>query len=238
MRIVNVLTGSLLISLLPLAASDGITSQQANDILSELRKIRMLLEANGSNRGGDAPPTRITLSTKGAPSLGSENAPLTIVEFMDYQCPYCRQFQAQTFQEIKKIYIDSGKVRFYVMDFPLDIHPQALLAAQGGRCAAEQTKFWPMHDRMQSEREALTSDKILALAGESGLDVGRFRDCLEGGKYKSVVQQAVTEAAGRGIRATPTFVVGKSTKEGVEGDVILGAVPLGVFQKKLEALTE
>ena len=67
---------------------------------------------------------------------------MTIVEFMDYQCTFCRQFHSQTFANLKKFYIDTGKVRFFVMDFPLDIHSQALLAAQAARCSADQNKFW------------------------------------------------------------------------------------------------
>jgi protein-disulfide isomerase len=224
--------------ILPISASDPITAKQGEDILTELRKIRALLERDRPRPALDAEPARIAVQTKGAPSLGSKDAPLTIVEFMDYQCPYCRQFQSGAFPSLKRIYLDTGKVRFYAMDFPLDIHPQALLAARAARCAAEQNNFWPMHDHMQSETEVLTTAKILELAGKSGLDANRFRVCLESGKYEDEIRQDVASATAKGIHATPTFIVGKSTAGGVEGEVVVGAVPLGILQQKIESLTK
>jgi len=221
-----------------MSAADAISSNQADEILAELRKIRAILESNGPNRDGSAQPTRVAIEVNDAPYLGSDRAPVVIVEFMDYQCPYCKQFQAQTFRDVKREYIDTGKVRFYVMDFPLDIHAQALLAAQAGRCAAEQGKFWPMHDRLQSENEALNGDKIAALAELSGLDLRNFQNCLQTEKYKDAIQRGISEAANKGIRATPTFVIAKGTETGIEGDVVVGAVPFGVFQKKIEALLQ
>lgn len=238
MWIRNVLMiAATLASGIPMGAADSVTSKQMDDILAELRQIRTLLESNGPpRRVADGQPTRVTLDIKDAPVLGSKDAQVTIVEFMDYQCPYCKRFHSQTFPDLKKLYIDTGKIRFYVMDFPLDVHPKALLAAQAGRCAAEQGKFWAIHDLMQSEGETLDNDKIGEFAKTSALDVNGLRECLESGKYKDAIRLGISEASSKGIQATPTFVVGKSTQTGVEGELVLGAMPFGIFQKKIDAI--
>jgi protein-disulfide isomerase len=117
--------------------AEGITRQQADQILDELRQIRQLLEqqqAKAAEPKQDG-PKRAKLNLQTAPMMGSKDAPLTMVEFTDFQCPYCRQFYATTFAELKKNYIDTGKMRFYSRDLPLDFHPNAMRAAEAGRCA-------------------------------------------------------------------------------------------------------
>ena len=109
----------------------GITRQQADEILNELRQIRQLLEKqNKAGEAEPAKPSRIKLDLRNSPMLGSKNAPLTIVEFTDYQCPFCQRFHTMVFGDLKKNYIDTGKVRFYSRDLPLDsLHPNATRAA-------------------------------------------------------------------------------------------------------------
>ena len=186
----NVLLVSVLLIFggVPMDADDSVTGKQMDDILAELQKIRILLENNASPRPANGQPTRITLDLKDAPFLGSKDAQATMVEFMDFQCPYCKQFHDQTFPALKKLYIDTGKVRFYVMDLPLDIHPTAPLAAQAGRCAGEQGKYWVMYDVMETERDVLDSEKLAVLATKSGLHPEEFRKCLSSGKYKELIQ--------------------------------------------------
>src|ERR1700722_14637735 len=101
---------------------DGITREQANQILDELRQIRQLLEEQTKPAAPPAPPepTKAKINVQGAEMLGSKDAPLTIVEFTDYQCPFCQRFHTTAFPEIKKNFIDTGKVRFYSRDMPLD----------------------------------------------------------------------------------------------------------------------
>src|SRR5262245_41431233 len=128
---------------LPLAAqqNNGITQQQATEILNELRQIRMLLEKQAKPAG--PPPEQITkarLNLEGVAMIGNKDAPITIVEFTDYQCPFCQRFHVTTFADLKKNYIDTGKVRFYSRDMPLDFHPNAMRAAQASRCAGDQNQ--------------------------------------------------------------------------------------------------
>jgi Trk K+ transport system NAD-binding subunit len=158
---------------LPLTAqvvqeTGGITRQQAEDILKELRQIRQLLERPPVAARGpqEEAPARAKISDlTGVSMLGSKNAPLTIVEFTDYQCPFCQRFHVTAFPELKKAYIDTGKVRFFSKDMPLDFHPNAMRAAMAARCAGEQNKFWELRDTMGANPNSL--DHITCLMDPS-----------------------------------------------------------------------
>ena len=214
----------------------GITHEQADQILEELRQIRQLLEKQ--NKPAAPPePNRATLNMTGAEMLGSKSAPITIVEFTDYQCPFCQRFHTTAFPELKKNYIDTGKVRFYSRDLPLDsMHPNATRAAQAARCAAEQGQFWTLRDIMGANPSKLDMDSIIADAAGLKMDTAKLRSCIESDKYKQAVQTDVLEAMKIGADGTPTFVIGKSTADGVDGEVMVGAMPFEVFDRKLKGL--
>jgi protein-disulfide isomerase len=171
---------------------------------------------------------------QGAQMIGDKNAPLTMVEFTDYQCPFCNQFYSTTFPELKKNYIDTGKMRFYSRDLPLEFHPDAMRAAQAGRCAAEQGQFWKMRDLMVASPDKLDLENLVADAGNLKLDVKAFRACVESERNKDAVQTDVLDAVKIGADGTPTFVVGKSTPEGVDGTIIVGALPYETFDQALK----
>jgi len=220
----------------------GITRQQGDQILQELRQIRQLLERQG--RGAAAPqaeeqPTRAKITDlTGVSMLGNKDAPLTIVEYTDYQCPFCQRFHVATYPEIKKNYIDTGKVRFYSKDLPLDFHANAMRAAQSARCAAEQNKFWELRDVMGQNPDKLDMDHIAGFADALKMDSKALRTCVDSGKYKDQVQADTLEAMRIGANGTPTFVVGKSAGNGVEGELVIGAMPFQVFDEKLKALAK
>jgi protein-disulfide isomerase len=213
----------------------GITRQQAEEILQELRQIRQLLERQQQQLAG--PPVKIKMNLEGAEMLGSKNAPVTMVEFTDYQCPFCQSFHTQTFGELKKNFIDTGKVRFYSRDLPLDsMHPDAMRAAEAGRCAAAQGQFWALRDVMGHHPDKLNLESLLADAEFLKLDVTAFRVCVVSEKYKNEIQADMMEAMRIGADGTPAFVVGKSTAEGIEGDLVVGAQPYSTFDLKLRSL--
>lgn len=218
-------------------ADPGITQKQADEILNELRQIRQLLERQSAQakpaQAQEPPARRASLNLAGVPMLGAKDAPLTIVEFTDYQCPFCRQFNLTTFVELKKNYIDTGKARFFSRDMPLDIHSNAMRAAQAARCANDQGKFWPMRDMMGAHPDKLEFESLLGYAGELKMDVGALKTCVESEKYKNAVQTDVLEAMKIGAEGTPAFVIGKSTPEGVDGSVMIGALPYPMFEQKL-----
>ena len=229
--------------LLPLGAqpapqNQGITSQQAEEIINELRAIRQLLIQQQQAKAPAAPdqPQRAKLNLDGFQMLGSKKAPVTVVEFTDYQCPFCQRFHVTTFPELKKNYIDTGKVRFYSRDLPLDFHANAMQAAQAARCAAEQGKFWQLRDVMGANPDKLDLNHILGFANDLSLDVSSLKSCVTSNKYKESVQSDVMQAMQIGASGTPAFVVGKSTEDGVDGEIMVGALPYQMFDEKLKSL--
>jgi protein-disulfide isomerase len=215
---------------------EGITREQGNQILEELRNIRQLLEKQNKPPAPPAPATA-KLNMQGAEMLGSKTAPITMVEFTDYQCPFCQRFHTTVFTELKKNYIDTGKVRFYSRDLPLDsMHPNAIRAAQAARCAGEQGQYWTLRDIMGANPAKLDLDSLIADAAGLKMDTAKFRSCVESEKYKQAVQTDVLEAMKIGADGTPTFVIGKSTPEGVDGEVLVGAMPYEVFERKLKSM--
>ena len=217
-------------------------SNQLDQILNELRQIRLLLETrpvapaapNGGRETMVLPPTTIEVGT--APYVGSPTATITIVEFTDFQCPFCNRFFLETFPNLKKNYIDTGQVRFYSIEYPLSIHSNALRAAQAGRCANDQGRFWQMHDLLQANPQRLELSNLLDYAREAKLDFGVFRQCVESEKHKKGVEDSINEALAIGVRGTPTFVIGKSTPSGVEGTMFVGAEPYARFDKMIQDL--
>lgn len=143
------------------------------------------------------------------PVLGDSDAPVTIVEFSDYQCPYCARFRAQTLDLIKENYIDTGKVKFVYRDFPLSsIHPMAQKAAEASECADDQDMFWEYHDKIFEGQRSLSIDSLKQWASELGLNTGQFNTCLDSGKYESEVKNDLSDGSAAGGRGTPFFLVG------------------------------
>ena len=229
---------------LPLAAQTAadqtpMTRQQGDQILQELRQIRQLLErqAKAAAAPQEELPTKAKISDlTGVNMLGSKTAPLTIVEYTDYQCPFCQRFHITAFNEIKKAYIDTGKVRFFSKDMPLDFHPNAMRAAMAARCAGEQNKFWELRDVMGANPNSLDMEHIIGFAGDLKMNTTSLRACIDSGKYKDPVQTDVLEAMKIGANGTPTFIVGKSVGNGVDGDLVVGAMPFQMFDSKLKEL--
>ena len=235
-----------LFAALPLAAQVAndpavLTRQQGDEILKELRQIRQLLEKQQAKAGQpqDEAPTRAKIADlNGVSMLGSKDAPLTIVEYTDYQCPFCQRFHVTSFPELKKAYIDTGKVRFFSKDMPLDFHPNAMRAALAARCAGEQGKFWQLRDTMGANPNSLDIEHILDFASDLKLDTTALRACVDSGKYKEPVQRDVLEAMKVGANGTPTFIIGKSVGDGVDGELVVGALPFQMFDMKLKDLTK
>ncbi|HEY1205082.1 MAG: DsbA family protein [Bryobacteraceae bacterium] len=214
----------------------GITREQADQILDELRQIRELLEKGARPAEAGAEGTGVRMNLEGGPWLGSKDAPLTLVEFTDYQCAYCQQFHMTTFPELKKKYIDTGKIRFVSRDLPLEFHSNASRAAEAARCAGDQRQFWEMRDRLISNTSRLSANDVDGYAEALKLDPLQFRTCMESGKYAKTVQRDVATAEGFGVTGTPSFLLGKSTRDGVSGVILVGAVPLGEFDAKVKEI--
>ena len=181
--------------------------------LAELRKkgsaVRVMI---------DSPRHAVTLAATD-PSTGAASAPVTIVEFSDFQCPFCRQV-APTLKQVRDTYGD--KVRIVWKDFPLtQIHPQAFKAGEAAHCAAEQGKFWEYHDTLFGSQQALQVTDLKKYAAELGLDSAKFDPCVDSSKYADRVREGVAQGSRLGVNSTPTMYV--------NGRLVSGAQPYDVI---------
>lgn len=171
--------------------------------------------------------------------LGKADAPVTIIEFVDYQCPFCKRFFDQTFSQIKTEYIDTGKVKLVMRDFPLSFHQNAQKASEATECAEDGGKFWEMHDLLfakQDEWASSTTANDLFKQYAASLGLGKtFDTCLDTGMYVQEVQKDLSDGTTAGINGTPGFwVVGKDGK----GQQISGAVPFANFKTVIDAMLQ
>ncbi len=206
------------------------------EIKNELAEIKKLLTPK-------PPPAQIeklenAVAIGNIPTKGNAKAAVTMIEFSDYQCPFCKRHVDQTVPALMKDYVDSGKVRYAFRDFPLAaLHPQAAKAAEAARCAGDQAKYWEMHDRMFDLQPEIKDQKFAEFAKGIGLDEAKFNECLSSGRYAAAVQNDVDYGTKLGVRGTPTVVVGISDGEQVRNATIIrGAQPLATFKEELDKL--
>ena len=185
---------------------------------------------------GGGPSPRAQATADDDPFLGPEDAKVEIIEFSDFQCPFCRTFWKNTLGLIKSEYIDSGKVRFVYRDFPLvSIHPMAQKYAEAAECAGDQNRYWEMHDKIFEEQDKLGSGTIGSLdvsdlkgwAAELGLDSNDFNQCLDSGKYAEEVREDLNDGSAGGVNGTPSFFI--------NGRLVVGAQPFESFKQIIDA---
>jgi protein-disulfide isomerase len=209
----------------------GMTKDQAMaDIAESMRRKRVAVRrAEFIKELRDAAGVRVNLQVPRAdvaatgPARGNANAPVTIVEFSDFECPFCGR-AVETLQQIEKTYGD--RVRIVFRDYPLIIHRTAKRAAEASHCADEQGKFWPMHDRLFSKGGPITDNDITRFALMEKLDQPAFENCLASGKYKDAWKPSADDGARVGVVSTPTFFV--------NGRMIVGAPPIEAFTRIID----
>ncbi len=170
------------------------------------------------------PPRAAVAVPASAPTLGPDGAPVTIVQFVDYQCPYCHRAQS-TIDEILSRY--PGKVQLVHRDFPLDGHPQAMPAARASRCAGEQGKFWDYHRSLMSVKGPMDDADLKSRAASLKLDPAAFSSCLASDRFDATIRAAFDEGTRAGVNATPTYFV--------NGRLMAGALPFEEFREVVEA---
>jgi protein-disulfide isomerase len=168
-------------------------------------------------------PPRIKVAATNAPSKGPAGAPVEIIEFSDFQCPYCLRAHA-TVDQVLAAYGD--RIHFVYRHFPLPSHPNARPAAEASACAAEQNKFWPYHDRLFAQPSKLSEADLKQHAAELGLDSAKFNACVDSHKYKDLVDADLKEGDEAGVNATPTFFI--------NGRVVSGALPFESFKRLID----
>lgn len=171
------------------------------------------------------------------PVLGNQNAPITIVEFSDYQCSFCTRFWRETLPQLKENYIDTGKVKLVYRDFPLSsIHPSAQKAAEAAECADDQGKYWEYHDILFENQNTWASGDSVAefksYASQLGLNTQNFNQCLDSGKYTQEVRNDIQDGINLGVTGTPTFFI--LDKNGNVVEKIVGAQPFSVFKHTID----
>jgi protein-disulfide isomerase len=169
-------------------------------------------------------PARTPISTAGRPSHGPLEAPVTLVEFADFQCPYCGGL-SPTLKQIQEDYKDALRVVYF--QFPLaDIHPEAEKAAEASLCAYEQNKFWELHDAMFGDQQNLSSEELIRKASELSIDLDAFKACLDEGKYFPEIRADMNEGVKAGVEGTPAMFI--------NGRFLIGNVPYDEIQKVIE----
>lgn len=222
-----------------------------------LEKVRTLESSNtalaAKNPSGNtaqapqAAPTEDTtpkkVSVDDDPVLGNENAKVTLIEFSDYECPFCKRHFDQTFSQLKKEYIDTGKVKLVFRDLPLPFHdPMATTEAIAANCAREQgddSTYYKYHDeifkRTKSNGNGLSVDDLYTISTDLGLSVDVLKTCVDSGKYKEEVSKDLADSSTVGANSTPTFFIGKSSTDGViTGTKIVGAQPYSTFKAEID----
>lgn len=196
--------------------------------------LQQLSEAN--TPAPTSKPTIATFGIQGDPSIGSPRAPVTIVEFSDFECPYCKRFHDETLPLLKKSYVDKGLVRFIHKDLPLPFHKNAYLAATATRCANEIGKYWEAYSSIFSQQDCLSCKGPSAIvAATTGINPAELDKCNKTNKQISkMVNINKSEADVNGIRSTPTFVIGRSSKTVHRGRVIEGAIPWKDFKSIID----
>jgi protein-disulfide isomerase len=208
-------------------------------ILKELAEIKKLLAPRQQPQPEPFRPVELRLD--GAHPLGEPSAAVTMVEFTDYQCPFCRRHAQQVLPNIIADYVNTGKVRYVIREFPLtQIHPRAARASEAALCAGDQGRYWEMHGKIFSEPNRLADEDLIAHAEALGLDGARFRACLEEGRHRARVEADMAAGAKAGIAGTPSFLLGLTDPADpnklVATELLQGALPYPQFRAAIEKL--
>jgi protein-disulfide isomerase len=202
--------------------------QQLNQLLAALTQAR------------DPQPQEAPISIANAPSRGRSDAKVTMIEFSDFQCPYCGRHYRETMPQIEREYINTGKVRYVFRDFPIDsLHPQSEKGHEAANCANDQGKYWEMWNTLFTKPKPMAHDDLVAHAKSIGLDMPRFTQCLDSGKYTAKVNASVQDAVNLGANGTPIIFFGitepgSDTVKAVR--VLRGAYPYDRFKSTIDAL--
>ena len=225
----------------PATATAALGSSQADIILQELREMRALVQKQqapppAAKPTTPEPPKIVTVPLGDSPSIGDTSAPLVLVEFTDFQCPYCKRAHDEVLAAVQKKFVAAGKLRMVSRSLPLPFHANAEPAALAALCAGDQGQFWPMRDRLFGNQAALSPQDFLLAAEALKLDAHAFSACLDEKKFTAQIARDKQDAATAGITGTPTFVLGRANGNTVTGLLMVGAKPSAIFEAEIEKL--
>jgi protein-disulfide isomerase len=191
---------------------------------------------------GKQPPLEdVVISTAGAQFQGDAKAKVVLLEFSDFQCPFCGRYAVDTYPKIITDYVKTGKIRYAIRNFPLDqLHPLAEKAAEGAECAGDQGKYWEMHERLFKNQASLEPRELLGHATVLGLDQAKFQQCLDTGKFTAKIKSDVADGNRLNVRGTPTFFFGypdpKDPSRINAVKLMSGSQPIDAFAEILDGL--
>jgi protein-disulfide isomerase len=207
-----------------------VTLLNAFAIYKLYRKVDSLAAHTAALSSQSAPAPKVDVSIDDDEFVGDPNAPVTIIEFTDYQCSLCRRHFEQTYPQIHEKYIETGIARLVVRDFPIDFHRQAQKAAEAAECAGEQGNYWEMHYMLFENQANLSIDNYKEWAREIGLDGARFDQCLDSGAMAEEIKIDVADGISYGVRGTPVFFI--------NGKMLSGAKPFAEFDAAIQKALE
>jgi protein-disulfide isomerase len=253
---------SVKMALLGLLVAQSVWAQSGNDMQAlskeiealkagqaamqkDLQEIKSLLQqaapAARTPPGPPAPePVNVVLDVEGSPVKGDKAAKLTLVEFTDYQCPFCSRYLRQTWPQLERDYVKTGKMKLVLRDMPLEsIHPLAFKAAEATHCAGKQGKFWEMHDLLFANQNALARKDLSTHAQTLALDVAAFDQCMDSNSTAPRIRTDLADSEKAGARGTPTFYLGLTDANGTQVKavrIIRGAQSYASFKDAIENL--
>lgn len=234
-----VICGTIIVICILISGTILLGKNSKNDNSANQQNNNGNQQQNGNQKGG---PVEVSMDDDAV--LGSANAPVTLIEFSDYECPFCKRHFMEVYPQIKKDYIDTGKVKLVFRDFiAVQGHnPLATSEAMAAECAGDQggdSAYFKYHDeifkRTTSGGSGLSLSELPNIARSIGLNAATFQNCLDSNKFKNEVSKDNADASKAGVSGTPSFFVGKSTNDGViQGTIIVGAQPYSAFQAALD----
>ena len=220
---------------------ETLKAQQAA-MQKDLEAIKSFLQAlvRGANPGGEALVNQ-TIALDAQPTRGSATAKVTMVEVSDYHCPFCRRHMQQTQPQIDAAYIQTGKVRYVFVDYPIEqLHPDAFKAHEAANCAGAQGKYWEMHAQLFANptREI---GQLVNQAQAIGVNTSSFRACMDSGKFSAPIRASVERMQQLGVDSTPMFLIGLTPAQGQPfkvAKVVKGALPFADFKTAIDAVLQ
>lgn len=224
--------GTIIVACLIIAGTILYTNSKSNN--------NVVVNGNNQNQQPQQPTGPVKVSVDNDAVLGDKNAPVTMIEFSDYECPFCKRHFTDVYPQIKKDYIDTGKAKLVYRDFiAVPTHnPLATSEAMAAECSREQggdSVYFRYHDeifkRTTSNGNGLAVTELPKIATSLGLNAAAFQQCLDSNKYKTEVEKDIADASKVGVNGTPSFFVGKSSQNGtIDGTIIVGAQPYSAFK--------
>ena len=212
-------------------------TKEVVNLNSAVAELAIAAKPSADNQTATVERVRLTDDIATVPVLGAATAKYALIEFMDYQCPYCLRHAKQTLPKIKSRYIDTGQLRYAIRDYPLHFHAEAKHAAVAAKCAARQGKFWQMHNALIDNAKQLGQTLYSREAALLGINMQQYSQCLTAPEARQQVDRDIAYGNSLGVRGTPRFYLGK-----IEGDAIVnvvtikGAQPFDYFDKAIQQL--